>query len=65
MIVIGLCGKPPNERYQGGSREVQGGRGSLPCDEDNDDDDEMMMQLYKIKNMSMLMIFLLDTGGSG
>ena len=42
MIVIGLCGKPPNERYQGGSGEVQGGRGSLPCDEDNDDDDEMM-----------------------
>ena len=46
MIVIGLCGKPPNERYQGGSREVQGGRGSLPCDDDDDedDDDDAMIQ---------------------
>ena len=43
MIVIGLCGKPPNERYQGGSREVQGGRGSLPCGDD--DDDEMMVAM--------------------
>ena len=43
MIVIGLCGKPPNERYQGGSGEVQGGRGSLPCDEDEDDDTLIMI----------------------
>ena len=28
--------------HTGESGEVQGGRGSLPCDEDNDDDDEMM-----------------------
>ena len=40
MIVIWVCGKPANERYQGGSGKCKGGRDSLPNDDDDDDGDD-------------------------
>ena len=41
MIVIRVCGKPSNERYQGGSGKCKRGRDSLPDDDDDDDDDDL------------------------